>query len=37
MEIHVYKDAETIGTAAATLFAAHILENPSCVLGLATG
>lgn len=37
MKIHVYKDAQTIGTAAASLFAAQILENPSCVLGLATG
>ena len=37
MKIHVYKDAQTIGTAAAALFAAQILENPACVLGLATG
>lgn len=37
MNVRVYKDAETIGTAAAMLFAACVIEKPHCVLGMATG
>lgn len=37
MNVKVYKDAQTIGTAAATLFAACVIEKPNCVLGMATG
>ena len=37
MVVKVYKDVQTIGTAAATLFAACVIEKPNCVLGLATG
>jgi len=37
MEIKIYKDAESIGRAAAGMFAAKIIENPKCVLGMATG
>lgn len=37
MVVKVYKDAETIGKAAAAMFAARVLEKPDCVLGLATG
>lgn len=37
MNIRVYKDADSIGAAAATLFAACVTQKPDCVLGLATG
>ena len=37
MNVRIYKDAKTIGTAAATLFTACVIEKPDCVLGLATG
>lgn len=37
MQVQIYKDAETIGKAAAGIFAAKITEKPNCVLGLATG
>ena len=37
MKVHVFKDAERIGEAVAARFAATIKENPSCVLGMATG
>ena len=37
MKVHIYKNAEQIGKAAATLFAAKIVENPNCILGMATG
>ena len=37
MKIHVYDNAQAIGQAAASLFAAQVLAKPNCVLGLATG
>ena len=37
MVVKVFKDAEAIGKAAASMFAAKVLEKPDCVLGLATG
>ncbi|MDR2036060.1 MAG: glucosamine-6-phosphate deaminase [Coriobacteriales bacterium] len=37
MNIQVCKDTNSIGKAAATMFAAEIINNPRCVLGLATG
>jgi len=37
MQVHIYKEASQIGKAAAQLFAAKIIENPSCILGMATG
>lgn len=37
MNVRVYQDAEAIGTAAAALFAARVIEKPNAVLGLATG
>ena len=37
MRIQVYDDAKSIGKAAAILFATKIIENPRCVLGMATG
>ena len=37
MKVHVYKGTKQIGKAAASLFAAKIIENPNCILGMATG
>jgi len=37
MRVHIYKDGARIGKAAASLFAAEIIKNPGCVLGMATG
>lgn len=37
MEIHVYRDRDAIGQAAAAVFAAQVLAKPHSVLGLATG
>ena len=37
MNIHVMKTPEEIGKAAAALFAAKIISNPNCILGMATG
>ncbi|MBQ2956723.1 MAG: glucosamine-6-phosphate deaminase [Clostridia bacterium] len=37
MLIHVYKDAQEVGKAAAMIVAAEILKKEDCVLGLATG
>lgn len=37
MQIHVHDDAERIGKAASLVFASKIIDNPRCVLGLATG
>ncbi|MCL2389353.1 MAG: glucosamine-6-phosphate deaminase [Elusimicrobia bacterium] len=37
MQVHIYKNELTAGKAAAMLFAAKIIEKPSCVLGMATG
>lgn len=37
MKIHVYRDLQAQGRAAATLFAAQILKKPDSVLGFATG
>ena len=37
MQVHIYKDTQAIGTAAASMFAARVIENPHAVLGLATG
>ncbi len=37
VNVRVYKDAEAIGAAAASLFAAQVISKPNCVLGLATG
>ena len=37
MNVQVFKDAETIGSAAAALFTACVMEKPNCVLGMATG
>ena len=37
MKIHVYRDLEAQGKAAAALFAAQILKKPDSVLGFATG
>lgn len=37
MELHIYKDAQAVSTAAATLIAARVIGQPDCVLGLATG
>jgi glucosamine-6-phosphate deaminase len=37
MKTHVYKNEGQIGQAAASLFAAKIIEKPDCVLGMATG
>jgi len=37
MQIHVFENAQQVGQAAATLFAAQILRKPDSVLGLATG
>ncbi len=37
MQVHMYKDTQAIGAAAASLFAARVIENPHAVLGLATG
>ena len=37
MNVRTYKDPQAIGTAAAALFSAKVIENPHAVLGLATG
>ena len=37
MQIHIYKDTQAIGAAAAALFAAQVIQKPTSVLGLATG
>ncbi len=37
MQIHVYDNAQQVSHAAATIFAAQILNKPASVLGLATG
>ncbi len=37
MQIHVFKTAEQVGQATATLIAAQILRKPDSILGLATG
>ncbi len=37
MEIKIYKTAEEIGVAVAEIFTDAVKENPSCILGLATG
>ncbi len=37
MNVRVYKDADAIGSAAASLFAAQVIAKPNAVLGLATG
>ena len=37
MTVRVYKNAEAIGKAAASLFAATVIRKPDCVLGFATG
>ena len=37
MQVHVYDNAQQVGQAAATLFAAQLLRKPDSVLGLATG
>lgn len=37
MNVRIYKDAKAIGTAAAALFAAQVIDKPNSVLGLATG
>ena len=33
MSVLIYRDAQTAGMCAATLFASHLLENPKCVVG----
>lgn len=37
MQVRIFDNAEQVGRAAATLFAAQLLEKPDSVLGLATG
>ena len=37
MKINIFKTAEEIGVAVAEIFTTAVKENPSCVLGLATG
>ena len=37
MQVHIFENAELVGRAAATLFAAQVMRKPSSVLGLATG
>lgn len=37
MQVHIYDNAQQVGQAAATLFAAQLLRKPDSVLGLATG
>ncbi|MCL2655339.1 MAG: glucosamine-6-phosphate deaminase [Coriobacteriia bacterium] len=37
MNVQVYKDPAQIGKAVATLFAAQVVKNPDCILGMATG
>ena len=37
MKINIFKTAEEIGVAVAEIFTTAVNENPSCVLGLATG
>ena len=37
MQVHVFDNAQQVGQAAATLFAAQVIRKPNSVLGLATG
>ena len=37
MQVHVFDNAQQVGQAAATLFAAQVIKKPDSVLGLATG
>ncbi|MDR2881728.1 MAG: glucosamine-6-phosphate deaminase [Azoarcus sp.] len=37
MKVHIYRDKAQAGQASALLLAAKIIENPDCVLGMATG
>lgn len=37
MNVKIYKDAQAIGEAAATIFSAQVIAKPDSVLGLATG
>ena len=37
MQVHVFSSEAAIGRAAAALIQSKVLENPNCVLGLATG
>ena len=37
MQIHIFKNAQQVGQAAATLIASQILRKPESILGLATG
>ncbi len=37
MQVHVFDNAQQVGQAAATLFAAQVIRKPDSVLGLATG
>ncbi|MBE5800745.1 MAG: glucosamine-6-phosphate deaminase [Clostridiales bacterium] len=37
MQIHIFRDAQLAGRAAATLIAAQLLRKPDSILGLATG
>ena len=37
MEIRIFKTADEIGVAVAEIFTSEVKNNPSCVLGLATG
>ena len=37
MNVKIYKDANAIGIAAASIFAGQIIAKPDSVLGLATG
>ena len=37
MQVHVFENAQQVGQAAATLFAAQVIRKPESVLGLATG
>ena len=37
MNVKIYKDANAIGVAAASIFAGQVIAKPDSVLGLATG
>ena len=37
MKVHVYKDAQEVGKAAAMIFAGEIMKKDGCIIGLATG
>ena len=37
MQVHIYKTAQQVGQAAATLFASQVIRKPDSILGLATG